>query len=232
MIISGRVSSTVADAAWVPVTVTAVLAEPVIALTSRPAHLDGPLAWAAYLAWTAARGHATLPPPGERCTDFLLPLATWTAPAPGPVHPDAVTADGDVWGWACSRALYEPGGQATVRVRKHPALGPAARYTMARSWSLSAGPLRARDVPCPADLVTRIRWHALADPRALSVLLARIHGLGRLARHGHGRVLRWDVGTGGSRDAWQDRVMPQPGGAPQGIRAPYWHPSRRMPCTP
>jgi hypothetical protein len=230
----GTVTDTTAGGGWVPVTVTAHLAEPVIALDGNPAHLDGPAAWSAFLSWTDEHGRFSLPDPDDpqRCEDFTLPMATWTAPAPGPVHPLARAADpGMVWGWACSRALYEAGGYSTVQVRKHPETGIAARYAKDRAWDIGSGPLKARDVPFAAALARQVRWHALADPGPLRRLLARVHHVGRLGNHGNGRVLAWAVEPGADRDAWRDRVMPAEGGTPGGVRAPYWHPTRRMPCT-
>ena len=99
------IANTTRDAAWRPVTVTAFLADPLIGPGLHPVHLDGPLAWAAYLAWTDAHGTCALPPPGETVTDFSLPLATWTSPAPPGADPAALTGDGLAWGWACSRAI-------------------------------------------------------------------------------------------------------------------------------
>jgi hypothetical protein len=217
------------------VTVTAVLAEPVVALEGNPAHLDGPAAWSAFLSWADGHGRFSLPPPGDpdRCEDFALPLATWTAPVPGVAHPTALAADPAMtWGWACSRALWEPEGWSAVQVRKHPETGIAERYARDRGWDIGGGPLKARDVPFPAVLVREVRWHALADPAPLLALLRRVPHLGRLGGHGNGRVLSWRLEPGAARDAWRDRVMPQAGGQPGAARAPYWHPSRRMPCTP
>lgn len=234
MILSGTaVTDTCGDGGWVPVTVTARLAEPVIGLDAHPCHLDGPAAWSAYLAWTDVHGHCSLPPPGAgRCEDFGLPFATWTAAAPPGAHPLAVNGAGMAWGWACSRALYTPQGHATVNVRKPPAADVASRYCPDRAWDLSSGPLKARDTPYSAVLARDVAWHALADPAALRALLGRVPSLGRLGRHGSGRVLSWTVEEHRDRDAWRDRVFPLPGGSPGAIRAPYWHPARRMPCTP
>src|SRR5690554_7146031 len=46
----------------------------------------------------------------------------------------------------------------------------------------------------------------------------------RSGRHGHGRVLRWEVHPHDDREAWRDRVLPHSDGVPQSIRAPYHHP--------
>jgi hypothetical protein len=230
----GVATDTTADGGWEPVTVTARLSEPVIGLGAHPAHLDGPAAFSAFLSWTDALGRHSLTDPDdpERCEDFALPFATWTAPAPGAVHPLALAAgDALVWGWACSRAVFEAAAHSTVQVRKHPETGVAARYARDARWDIGGGPLKARDVPFGADLVREVRWHALADPGPLLALLRRVRHLGRLGGHGNGRVLRWDIEEHRDRDAWRDRVLPLAGGVPGSVRAPYWHPSRRMPCT-
>src|SRR5690554_2988687 len=94
----------------------------------------------------------------------------------------------------------------------------------------SAGPMKARDTPLPATLVSEITWYALADPEPLAELLDRVWSLGRLGTHGHGRVLRWEVHPHGDRDAWRNRVLPDPDGPLDGIRAPYHHPTRQVPA--
>lgn len=227
----GLITDTTGSAAFAPVVVTAVLAAPVAGLASAPCHLDGPASFGALLAWQDGHGLASLPAIGDAPADFALPLAMWTAPAPDGAHPSALTAAGLAWGWACSRALYDDGGRQVLRVRKKPATDAAARYCAAARWDIGAGPLKARDTPRDTVLTRQVTWHALADRDALAALLARVHGIGALTRQGNGTVLSWQVVPGGSRDAWRDRVMPQAGGLPAGIRAPYWHPSRRMPCT-
>lgn len=229
----GTVVDTTSDPAWVPVRVTAHLAEPVINLDGHLAHLDGPAAWGAYMAYLSEHGHTALPPMRTgQVVDFALPMATWTAPAPGEVHELARAADPTrVWGWACSRAIYTPAGYTTIPVRRRPSVDEAARYTPDAKWHLAAGPLKARDTPHQAVLVQEVTWYALADPEPLRMLLQRVHTLGRHGRHGHGRVLAWDViPDEEARTRWRDRTWPHPGGAPDGIRAPYHHPTRRMPC--
>lgn len=218
---------------WAPVLVTALLADPVVSLEANACHLDGPLAWAAYLDHAAERGPGSLPPLTDGfAADFALPLATWTAAAPDGADPSALNGGGMAWGWACSRARFAADGHPVVNVRKRPETDAATRMTRDRRWDLSSGPLKARDVPRAAVMTREVTWHALGDPDAIRHLLARVPALGALTRHGNGRVLEWLVGDHPDRDAWRDRVMPLPGGRPHGVRAPYWHRSRRMPCTP
>lgn len=226
---------TISEPRWEPVCVTARLAEPVIHLDGHAAHLDGPASWGAYLAYVERHGHDALPAmTDDAAADFDLPLARWVAPAPHHAHDTARAADpAFVWGWACSRAIYDPAGYTTIPARRRPAADEAARYTRAAKWPLAAGPLKARDTPHSATMTREITWWALADPEPLQALLDRVHGLGRHTRHGHGRVQSWEITPDDTaRQRWRDRTWPDPDGtrAAGSIRAPYHHPTRRMPC--
>lgn len=231
----GTVVDTTTSPQWTPVRVVARLTEPVVGLDTNPLHLDGLLSWAGYLTHVDQHGHLHLPPLSpDQCADFALPLATWAMPASVPdPHPLAVGAGGLVWGWACSAAWYTPAGHTTVNVRRRPATDVMARYTTDNSHHLSTGPLKARDTPHPATLVGEVTWWALADRARLQAMLDRVIGVGRMPRHGHGRVLRWTVGRDDTAiDQWRWRHLPDPAGRPETIRAPYHHHSRRMPCAP
>lgn len=208
---------TTADLLWRPVVVVARLSTPAAGVDTHPLHLDGPASWGAYLAYIAEHGHGNLPPiSGESAVDFSLPLAAWQRDS--------------AWGWCCSRAHYEPQGYTTAAMRRKPAAEAMARYAPDARHHLSAGPMKARDTPLPATLVHTVTWYALADPGPLRSLLERVWSLGRLGRHGHGRIARWEVAEHDDRDAWADRVMPDPAGPVQGIRAPYYHPTRKVPA--
>ncbi|MBX6386623.1 MAG: hypothetical protein IRZ07_27220 [Microbispora sp.] len=208
---------TTADPRWQPVKVVAHLATPVINLDTHPMHLDGPVSWGAYIAYTAEYGHCALPPMSPtQVVDFTLPLATWQ------MH--------GAWGWACSRAVYDPVGYTTLAARRRPAVDEMARYTSDKKHHLAAGPMKARDTPLAATLIDTVTWFALADPEPLASLLDRVHTIGRHGRHGHGRVHAWEVLPHDDRDAWRDRVLPHPDGVPQPIRAPYHHPTRKVPA--
>jgi hypothetical protein len=210
-------ADTTADPAWSAVTVTAHLTAPAIGIDTHPLHLDGPLSWGAYQQHITTHGHASLPHmDDEHATDFALPVAVWTR-------------DG-TWGWACSRAHYQPAGYTTTAMRRRPATEEMARYAPDAKHHLSAGPMKARDIPLPATLVDEVTWYALAEPEQLEALLNRVWSLGRLGRHGHGRIREWTVTPAADRDAWRDRVMPHPDGTMQGIRAPYHHPTRKVPA--
>lgn len=211
------VVDTTAAPQWAAVAVTAHLTTPAVGLDAHPLHLDGPVSWGAYQQHLTEHGHASLPPMSDtQAVDFALPLATWTA--------------GGTWGWACSRAHYTPAGWGTSAMRRRPAVDEMARYSSDPKHHLSAGPMKARDTPLQTTLVDTVVWHALADPSALEELLTRVWSLGRLGRHGHGRILRWTVTEHADRDAWRDRVMPHEGGTMQAVRAPYHHPMRKVPA--
>lgn len=200
---------------WAAVAVTARLATPAVGIDAHPLHLDGPASWGACQQHIAEHGHGSLPPMTDtQAVDFALPMATWTA--------------GGTWGWACSRAHYAPAGWATSAMRRPPATDAMARYSPDAKHHLSAGPMKARDTPLQTTLVDTVTWHALADPEQLRHLLEHVWSLGRLGRHGHGRVTAWTVLAHPDREAWRDRVLPHPDGTVQGIRAPYHHPLRRV----
>lgn len=213
--ISDPPGDTTTDPKWVPVVVVAHLSTAVVGFDTHPPHLDAPVSWGAYQAHRADHGVDALPPmTDDAAVDFALPLATWER-------------DG-TWGWACSRAHYEPLGYTNGATRRRPATDEMARYTSAAKHHLSAGPMKARDTPLPATLIDSVSWFALADPEPLRVLLDRVWSLGRLGRHGHGRIARWEVTPHDDRDAWADRVFPDPDGRVQGVRAPYHHATRKV----
>jgi len=224
-ILAEPVADTTTDPRWQPVRVTAHTGEPIVGLSTNALHLDGPLAYAAWLDHVTEYGHDSLPPLAEAATDFMLPLATWTTQ-----HP---TRDGDtVWGWACSRAHYQDPAHTVVDIRRRPETEVMARLGHDAKHHLSAGPLKARDRPIEAVITLELHWWALADPDPLRTLLTRVHAVGRHTRHGNGRVLSWTVAIDpDARLRWRDRTWPAAGGQPDSIRAPYHHPSRRMPCS-
>lgn len=229
---AGEVTDTVTSPLWRPFRVVATVTDPVITVAD-PLHLDGPLAWCAYLA--AQEAGVILPPiRPDRCVDFVLPLATWTRPAPDGVDPSAVGRDGLVWGWACSRAHYGDHGTTCAEIRKNPPTREYARYTTDRRHHDALGAHKARNQTLPAVHAPTITWWALGDPAAASDLLTRLRAVGRVTGHGNGRIISVTVQEGGpgDRDHWMDRDFPAVDGAPGSIRAPYWHATRRMPITP
>lgn len=217
----GEVVDTTGDPAWSPFAVEIRVAEPVAAWGHDPEHLDGPLSWAAHLA-AVASGARLVPMTREWVPDMRLPLATWAALGAGHPKLDAATP-GHVWGWACSRAAWTPVAHTRIEVRRKPDLEAMAQYSDAARFNVAIGPTKARDNKVGAQWPGVITWHALGDPDATRDLLTHLTHLGRLTRHGHGRIHSVTVTPHVDRDAWRDRVWPNQG---RPIRAPYWHHSR------
>jgi hypothetical protein len=221
------------DPEFVPLLVTARLAEPVVS-TADLLVGDGPLSWAAYLA--ARDAHAVLPPlsPGNPPVDFALPVATWTRPAPEGTHPSLLNEAGEVWGWAVSRGDWRPVAWTTAHTRKVPPVKEHARFAQDNRFHAALGPHKARNVPHPAAWADIIQWRLLGRPDPLIELLLRLKGVGRLTRHGWGRIHSVRVEPcAGPRDGWMDRPLPDPAGTVvESARAPHWHPLRRVRCRP
>lgn len=228
----GTVTDTTGDAAWTPVRVSARMAEPVVSFAQHPGALDGPAQYGAYTAATEAG--AELPALSARwAVDFVMPVAAWCAP-PSRADVDArlLAADGvAVWGWACSRAVYDIDVDSVAQVRRRPAVREMARYAPDRKHHAGLGPMKARDTVYPATFSREVTWFALADPDGLLALLRRVTHLGAGRAAGNGRVLGWRVESDESAGVrWRERPLPDVHGVPAAIRAPCWHPSRRMPC--
>jgi len=228
----GSVVDTTTDPGWTPVRVTVTLADPIVGIPRDPMHLDGPVSRAAFLA-ASSRG-LRLPPMGEWVHDFQLPFATWTAPCTrSDPDPRLLAADGQsVWGWACSAAHYTVLRHIVAYVRRRPALEEMARWCTDRKHHISLGPRRAANIPNQGAWVQTITWWALADKPRLEKLLTRLTHLGRMARHGWGRILTTKVEEDPKAvHLWRLRDMPDPAGQIATIRAPYWHRSREMLCS-
>ena len=197
------------------ITVTAHLDTPSIGLDTHPLMLDGPLAWA-YAMHTKAHGGKLPAITAANAPDLPLPLATHHV--------------GEVWVWATSRAALDAVAYTSVQVRRKPATGPMARFAPDRKHHAGLGPFKARDATLSATWITRADWVIeCTDQPLLEALLTHITHLGARHRNGFGHVHRWTIDSGADR-AWTDRPMPHPDGAPCGIRAPYWHHTRRHPC--
>lgn len=228
------VVDTLDDGAWSPMRITVRLDEPLVADLHRPLTADGALAWCAWLEYREAR-RADPPPmrPTVSPLDLDLGLATWTCrPTAEPADGRALGVDGQAWGWAASHHIPVPQARTAVQVRRRPPDREFARLTGEKAHHHGAGPYKARDNVHPAAWIGEITWWALGDPARVAELLTRLTHLGRLGRHGYGRVHTCEVAPGGDRDRWRARSFPAEGGRPDGIRAPYHHPTRRMPCAP
>lgn len=213
------------DPAHVPFRVDVTVSEPVIGIEQQPLYLDGPLSWCAFL------DAGDVPPArdsDEWIDDFRLPLATWVRPGT-PYHPNAAAADGGVWGWCVSRAVWTAQARTAVHMRRMPNVEAMARFTSARRFHPGLGTTKARNTLSEAVWPGVITWYALGDPSDVERLLnAHLTHIGRNTRHGNGAIATITVSTEGvDRNAWRDRDWDDPYDA---VRAPYSHPSRRQRC--
>ena len=199
--------------------VTAYLDTPVIGTLSP---LDAPLSYAAYQ--RAVRDGKPLPPmTDEYVTDFPLPLARWEREG--------------VWGWCTSEAWWQEVRFSTsVEIRRKPATREMARLTNAKDHHSGLGPMKARNTVLAADYVNPIFWFVECDDQSqadeLKDLLGDITHLGARHRNGFGHITKWEVEplSDDLSWQWQARPMPTPDGpALRRPRAPYHHPSGRVP---
>lgn len=179
--------------------------------------LDAPLSWG----WIQRRKERREPAPPLTATfapDLPLPLAR---------HDLA-----DTWIWRTSRAHWEIAQQITINVRRKPATAAMARYGKDRKHHAGLGPYKARDAILPGVAAREVWWDAdVTDPDELADLLRHITHLGPRHRNGFGHVAEWRVDPGDA-DGWADRPMPtKTSPITEGIRSPYWHPSRAYPVT-
>ena len=225
------------DPAWEPLVVTARLSEPIVHYEDG-LHLDGPLQWAAWRAYALEHGDPIGPPPSDWIPDYEIPVARWVGP---PAHegadPRLATADGKLWGWCCSDAIGEWVATSKAEVRKRPAVAEMLRYSKDRTYNSSLGAHKAKDLTFPTVQAHELTWHVLGAADSMRRLLLRIHSLGKLRGHGHGRVMEWRIEEGCDRDGWKQRRMPAPKDhsgptSMETIRAPYWHRPRQAPCIP
>lgn len=195
--------------------VVAVIDGHLLGYDRHPTGLDAPLAWAAWQADMAA-GRPPAPLTDTYAHDFPLPLDTWRA--------------GGTWGWCTSRPTIQVIGHTAVQSRRKPAVEAMARYAKDRKHHAGLGPTKARDTTIAAQLVGTITWQIrTTDRAALEALLSMVTHLGQRHRNSFGAVREWRI-TDGNPDGWKDRPMPHPDGQLMGVRAPYWHPSRRFAC--
>lgn len=213
-------------------TVTAHMAEPIV--NWRPEMmLDGPLSWGAFRLRQGRNHGPNLPPmTPDHAHDFDLPLARWTVPAFGDHHPELLDDRGNIWGWCTSAVITEDAAALSgVDVRRRPATDPMSRWSDAKRHHIGLGPMKARNVRLPAAFAHRLAWHIDSEePDAVMRLLEHVTHLGRMTRHGHGRILHWEIRAHQS-GAWMERPMPHKGGQPMSVRAPHHHPTRQAPCS-
>lgn len=160
--------------------------------------------------------------------DFDLPLARWR------VEGD----DGRLaWGWVCTHAMgiWHRG---MVEVRRRYPYGPLLEMTDAGKVTPGAGPEKAIDKPVPTLLAREMTWYCVGRKDLVRRLIRVIPAIGKLRGHGHGTVLRWEVGRApGVTADWilERRRLPaavREGAAQKrAIRPPYWHRGQHTDCV-
>lgn len=230
--------------AFRPLRVVAHLASPVAAIPGEPLlPLDGILEYAAFaLGWPGVdrKGQSNrtpLRPLHEQPTNFLLPLKR-----------HGHRADPD-WFWFASWASF-PGGYTTDRVHWNkrfdgadPVLTERLDYQGRRGKAdIGAGRYKSYHMPMCLVVAPCLQWHCLGAADGVARLLAAIHQLGHKRSQGFGEVRKWELFA-----ARQDYSLLDAQGRPAralpasqfsdgdrrhtGLRAPYWHPSRRRECV-
>lgn len=209
-----------------PLRVTATMSEPIV-YRGDGMHLDGPLAWAAFMQRTTPADRLELPPidATEWVEDEDLPLARVTV-KDGPLG----------WVWAASAVHADWQLHSVVELRKKPPIHQMTRYTTSPSFHTSLGHMKAWDLKLPARFANYLVWYAHGDAKGVRELLTRVPSLGHKSRHGNGRVLRWSVEEwehdwSVEREGRLTRRMPaayRPTTPPSRatLRVPYHHRSR------
>jgi hypothetical protein len=227
--------------------VTVDMAEPIVHLDDL-IHLDGPLAFGAFMALPAAEKRIMPPLSSPWAIDIPVPLAKWYVPVDSEKwpHDDRLLDDFDVdgvvkpciWGWCATSQLDPWDGRGTIEYRKKPALERMARYSGAKKVNVGAGRLKAYDVKFPTVLCRQVRWRAFGDMSKCLTLLEYVSAVGKKRNTGNGRVLRWHamlveghwspvVGTSPMRRLpVLSGIVGRPGTG--SIRPPYHHRSRRV----
>lgn len=230
--------------------IEATLSEPIVTYGDG-IHLDGPLAYAAFMSMSPKERAKVPPIESDWAEDFGLPLDRWESECELPFTADPrITTDGkltktengfigNVWGWKCSAAI--PVGQvlhAQHNLRKKPAIEKMIQYGTDNRYNAGMGPHKAKDLVYPTVQVRTLRWHCVGDMDATLTMLTRyVPSIGKLSRQGPGRVLRWEATlVDYDWSLWGDDgrpmrrlpslMFPNHSVLDGTIRAPYFHRSR------
>lgn len=210
-----------------PLRIIATMIEPVV-YTGDGLHIDGPLAYAAFRGLPPPERDALPPMDGPAAVDFDLPLARWEC--------------GGTWGWRASAAHAEWLLVGQHAVRRYTAVERMERWTPDDVVNTSSGRFKPENKAYPTHTARALVWYAVGNQSEVQRLLdTYVPNIGRLSRHGMGKVADWAVEEwredwSCERDGALTRRMPhafRPGDVPGrgSIRAPYHHISRVVPSV-
>lgn len=213
-------------------------------------HLDGLLAYAAFVLWHSGR----LPPKPDRqawAEDITIPVARWSVDSPVPdLVDDRICLEGTVrqvrgmkfgkvWGWCCSNVFADWVSSGSVDVRKRPPHKDFVELTEARSYQPGTGLERGIDKRYPTLVASQLTWYCIGQKDLVRRLIRLVPAVGKIRNHGHGTVTKWQVERTVVNPEWicSNRIMPVGYGETtaldvedRAIRPPYWHPSKIVPC--
>lgn len=231
--------------------IEAELSEPIISYGDG-IHIDGPIAYAVFMNLPSAVRDKVPSIESNWAQDFDLPLDKCSIQCELPQTADPrLTVDeelwptnnggylGEVWWWRCSAAIaIGLSAESRHELRKRPPVEDYVHYTKSVRSETAMGPNKAKDLSFPTMIVSQLRWYAIGDIELIQWLLSRyVHSIGKLSRHGQGRVSKWNL-----RSSPDDLSMIGADGRPMRrlpatmfperpvqmgtIRAPYFHRSR------
>lgn len=231
-----------------PLCITASMMEPVV-YYGDGMHLDGILAYAAFMDLDAEAKNKIPPINSAWAEDFDLPLSKWFVKSITGDHIDdrlfvenpdrnKGNKEGMIWGWRASAVHAKWFCRDRYAIRRKPELDAMARYTQSPSVNIGAGQQKATNILLPARFATEFRWYAVGDSSRVERLLKmHVRAIGKITTKGPGRVANWKVESCENdwsieREGILVRTMPigyvTHGGyvAEASIRPPYHHQSR------
>lgn len=153
-------------------------------------HLDGPLAYGAYLDLSRDERESLPSINSPWCLDFPIPLSIWTAEYGGDPDPRLCTSDGRVWGWCASDNLSPWANRHRVDVRGPTAVRDMIRKGNRRRVNVAAGEFKPVNHAYPALWPEggELRWLAHGDPGEVLRLLKNVDALGKRHNTGNGKI--------------------------------------------
>lgn len=204
--------------------IRATLREPVV-YYGDGMHLDGILAYGAFLALPIEQRQALPPISSAWAEDFDLPLERWSVSSPPLEWSDErlMTRDSLLWGWRASAAHADWQLQAAHEVRKMPQIDEMKRRTQEKTAQISMGQLKACNISHPARWTRTVEWYARGDLAGVVALLDRVRSIGKMTGHGAGRVEEWSV-----EEIAEDRSLEYDGLLRRVMPLAYWPDAERV----